>query len=102
MREALYSPNLRSSYIHPSAKAAMGMVAESARRMGLSPEQYTEREKMLRAQEEKMRKIAMDPNKSKSMSENEKMQALNASKWRRFRETGVGHIPGEEKDPRFD
>ena len=71
------------------------MVAESARRMGLSPEQYTEREKMLRAQEEKMRKIAMDPNKSKSMSEDEKMQALNAFKNRRFRETGVGYIPGE-------
>ena len=71
------------------------MVAESARRMGLSPEQYAERGKMLRVQEEKMRKIAMDPNKSKGMSENEKMQALNAFKNRRFRETGVGYIPGE-------
>ena len=71
------------------------MVAESARRMGLSPEQYAERGKMLRVQEEKMRKIAMDPNKSKGMSEDEKMQALNASKWRRYRETGVGHIAGE-------
>jgi hypothetical protein len=68
------------------------MIQEAARRMGLS----------LRAQEEERRKIALDPNKSKSMSENEKMQALNAFKNRRFRETGVGHIAGEEKDPRFD
>ena len=73
----------------------MGIVAQSARRMGLSPEQYAERGKMFRAQEEKMRKTAMDPNKSKSMSEDEKMRALNAFKFRRFREEGIGRIPGE-------
>lgn len=73
----------------------VSMIAQAARRMGLSPAQYADREKMLRAQEEERRKIALDPNKSKSMSEEEREQAVNASKWRRYRETGVGHIPGE-------
>lgn len=71
------------------------IISQSARRMGLSPAQYADREKMLGTQEEERRKIAMDPNKSKTMSENEKTQALNATKFRRFRETGIGHIPGE-------
>ena len=82
-------------YTHPNYNAVMGMVAQSARRMGLTPEQYADREKWLRGQEEEIRKTAMDPNKSKSMSEDEKMRALNAFKFRRFREHGIGHMPGE-------
>lgn len=52
-------------------------------------------EKARQRQEEKERLRAMDPNKSKSMSPEEKMQALNAFKNRRFRERGIGMVQGE-------
>lgn len=52
-------------------------------------------EKARRRQEEKNRLRAMDPNKSKGMSEDEKMEALNAFKNRRFREHGIGMVQGE-------
>jgi hypothetical protein len=46
-------------------------------------------------QEEEKRLRAMDPNKSKGMSEDEKNEALNAFKNRRFREHGIGMVQGE-------
>jgi hypothetical protein len=52
-------------------------------------------EKARRRQEEKQRLEAMDPNKSKGMSSDEKNQALNAFKNRRFREHGIGKVHGE-------
>lgn len=51
--------------------------------------------KARRRQEEEERLRAMDPNKSKGMSEDEKMEALNAFKNRRFREHGIGMVQGE-------
>lgn len=46
-------------------------------------------------QEEEERLRAMDPNKSKGMSPEEKDLALNAFMNRRFREYGIGHVMGE-------
>jgi hypothetical protein len=84
---------------HPNAQAAFresyAQIADAANRMGISPENYIERDKMLKAQEDQDRKDAMDPNKSKFMSKEERSQKLNAYKNRRFLELGIGHIPGE-------
>ena len=84
---------------HPNAQATMrqtqSLVEDAARRMGISPWEYLEREKGLKQREDKDRLDAMDPNKSKFMDEEEKMQKLNAYKNRRFLELGIGHIPGE-------
>jgi hypothetical protein len=52
-------------------------------------------EKARTRKEEKQRLEAMDPNKSKFMSPEEKHRRLNAYTDRRFREKGIGHIPGE-------
>ena len=52
-------------------------------------------EKARRNQEEEQKLRAMDPNKSKGMSSEEKNQSLNAYKYRRFREQGIGAVPGE-------
>ena len=73
----------------------MSLISDSARRMGLTPEQYAGRSEMLTAQEDAMRKKAMDPNASKSMSEKEKEDAMNAWSNRRFLELGISRVPGE-------
>jgi hypothetical protein len=90
-------PNLER--YHPNAQAAIResqtLIKDAARRMGITPEAYLEREKGLKKQEDEDRKVAMDPNKSKFMSPEEKSQKLNASKNRRFLEMGIGHVPGE-------
>jgi hypothetical protein len=52
-------------------------------------------EKARKKKEEEDRLRAMDPNKSKSMSPEEKDRALNAFKNRRFREHGIGMVRGE-------
>jgi hypothetical protein len=82
-------------YTHPNYNALVAQAAEQARRMGMTPEQAASRGKALRNKEEEDRLRAMDPNKSKSMSPEEKNEALNAFMNRRFREYGIGHVPGE-------
>jgi hypothetical protein len=52
-------------------------------------------EKARKRQEEEARLRAMDLN-TKTMSPEEKDRALNAFKNRRFRQFGIGHVPGEE------
>jgi hypothetical protein len=84
------------SYANPREKRMQSsLIQEAANRMGIDPEQFLEREKMLQAQEEEDRNNAMDSNKSKFMSPEEKQRKLNAYKNRRFLELGIGHIPGE-------
>jgi hypothetical protein len=71
------------------------LIQQAASRLGITEDQFLEREKMLRAKEDQDRLDAMDANKSKFMSEEEKLKKLNAYKNRRFLELGIGHIPGE-------
>jgi len=78
-----------------SANPFQPMIDAAARRMGITPEAYIQREKGLKKQEDEDRLEAMDPNKSKFMSKEEKSQKLNAFKNRRFLELGIGHVPGE-------
>jgi len=73
----------------------LSFIEDAANRMGITPDQFLDREKMLQSQEEEDRLNAMDPNKSKFMSPEEKQRKLNAYKNRRFLELGIGHIPGE-------
>lgn len=93
------NPFSNLSKYHPNAQALLkqqySQISDAASRMGITPEQYQEREKMLRAKEDEDRMNAMDPNKSKFMSPEEKQSKLNAYKNRRFLELGIGHIPGE-------
>ena len=92
-------PNLER--YHPNAQAsfreAQSLLGDAARRMGITPMAYLEREKGLRKKEEEDKLEAMDPNKSKFMDKEEKAKKLNAYKNRRFLELGVGHVPGEEQ-----
>ena len=84
------------SYANPrERKMQSSLIQEAANRMGIDPEQFLKREKVLQAQEEEDRLNAMDPNKSKFMSADEKQKKLNAYKNRRFVELGIGNIPGE-------
>ena len=85
-----FSPNAQTSM-----SQSQSMIEEAARRMGITPKAYLERERGLQKQEEQDRLDAMDPNKSKFMSPEEKSQKLNAYKNRRFLEMGIGHVPGE-------
>jgi hypothetical protein len=86
----------RISYANPRERRMQSsLIQEAANRMGIDPEQFLDREKALQAQEEEDRLNAMDPNKSKFMSPEEKQKKLNAYKNRRFLELGIGHIPGE-------
>jgi hypothetical protein len=84
---------------HPNAQASMresqSLLEDAARRMGITPMAYLEREKGLRKKEEQDKLDAMDGNKSKFMSPEERSQKLNAYKNRRFLELGIGHVPGE-------
>jgi hypothetical protein len=83
----------------PEAQAAMkasySKISDAANRLGIDPYQYVEREEMLRDKEEKDRKRAMNPNVSKFMTDKEKDNALNAYKYRRFREMGIGSVEGD-------
>lgn len=84
------------SYANPRERIMQSsLIQEAANRMGIDPEQFLERKKVLQAQEEEDRLNAMDPNKSKFMSKDEQQKKLNAYKNRRFLELGIGHIPGE-------
>jgi hypothetical protein len=86
------------SYASPREKNLMyqnPLIQQSATKLGLDPEAFLSREKMLQDKEEEDRMNAMDPNKSKFMGEEEKQKKLNAYKNRRFLELGIGHIPGE-------
>lgn len=84
------------SYANPREPKAMNsLIQQAASRLGITEDQFLEREKMLRAKEDQDRLDAMDANKSKFMSEEEKLKKLNAYKNRRFLELGIGHIPGE-------
>lgn len=86
----------RISYANPrERKIQSSFIQEAANRMGIDTEQFLEREKVLQAQEEEDRLNAMDSNKSKFMSPEEKLKKLNAYKNRRFIELGIGHIPSE-------
>jgi hypothetical protein len=84
------------SYSNPREKRMQySLIQEAANKMGIDPKDFLAREKMLQAQEEEDRNNAMDPNKSKFMSPEEKQRKLNAYRNRRFIEFGIGHIPGE-------
>jgi hypothetical protein len=84
------------SYSNPREKTMYSSLIEgAANRMGITPDQFLEREKRLQSQEEEDRLSAMDPNISKFMSREEKQKKLNAYKNRRFVELGIGYIPGE-------
>lgn len=85
-----FSPNAQTSM-----SQSQSMIEEAARRMGITPEAYLEREKGLKKQEDEDRLDAMNPNKSKFMSPEEKSKKLNAFKNRRFLEMGIGRVPGE-------
>jgi glutathione peroxidase-family protein len=84
------NPKATSAY-----REAQSLIGNAAKRMGITPDQYLERHRALTAQEDKDRLEAMDPNKSKFMSQEEKMNKLNAWKNRRFRELGIGAVEGE-------
>jgi len=84
------------SYSNPREKTMYSsLIEDAANRMGITPDQFLEREKRLQSQEEEDRLSAMDPNISKFMSREEKQKKLNAYKNRRFLELGIGYIPGE-------
>jgi len=84
------------SYSNPRGKTMYSsLIEDAANRMGITPDQFLEREKMLQSQEEEDRLSAMDPNISKFMSPEEKQKKLNTYKNRRFLELGIGYIPGE-------
>ena len=84
------------SYANPrEPKETNSLIKQAASRLGITEDQFLEREKMLKDKEDQDRLDAMDSNKSKFMSEEEKQKKLNAYNWRRFKEYGIGHIPGE-------
>jgi hypothetical protein len=84
---------------HPKAQASMRKsyeeIAAAANRMGVDPYQFVQSQKGLAEKEEKQRLEAIDPNKSKGMSPEEKNRRLNASKNRRYLQFGIGTVPGE-------
>ena len=74
---------------------SQSMIEEAAKRMGITPKAYLERERGLQKKEEQDKLDAMDANKSKFMSPEEKSRKLNAYSNRRFLELGLGYVPGE-------
>jgi len=79
--------SLRSAYNQFRNPATASNTGEAFYRM--------QNEKARTRQEEEKRLRAMDPNKSKGMSPEEKDRALNAFKNRRFRQHGIGMVQGE-------
>jgi hypothetical protein len=88
---------------HPNAQAHIRKsyegIAAAANRMGVDPYQFMQSQEGLREKEEKQKLEAMDPNKSKFMSPEEKNRRLNAFSNRRYLQFGIGAVPGEHGIP---
>jgi len=71
----------------------MNYILKAAKKFGLTPKQYMERDQNLKKQEDEMKKRVLDPNSK--VTEEEKLRALNATESRRFMEPRFGYKYGK-------